>query len=458
MAAGLADAAAAAGRTGQAAALLHRLRRLGVAWRPGGRAACAWRRARRSRVAHRRNPRLVAVRRGRLTAAAAACPRHRAAHRSAGWRAGRRGSDDRRIAVSEVADSGFAPRLLAWFDIHGRHDLPWQHPRSPYRVWLSEIMLQQTQVRVVVPYFERFVAALPDLPALAAAPLDDVLGLWSGLGYYARARNLHAAARACVDHHGGELPRDFDALLALPGIGRSTAGAILSQAWGDRFAILDGNVKRVLARVHGVSGWPGLPAVEKQLWQHAQAQLPDARLADYTQAQMDLGATLCTRHEPACILCPLQDGCVARFQGRVTELPTPKPGKALPQREAVLLLLRDSEGRVLLRRRPPAGVWAQLWSLPEADDHDTARALFHAHVDGDYSQGEALEPIAHAFSHYRLRLLPLRWRAVAPAAAVGDNDDLRWVSLDAIDALGIPAPVRTLLDAQFAEQQEDPPP
>ncbi len=359
--------------------------------------------------------------------------------------------------MSAVADSGFAPRLLAWFDVHGRHDLPWQHPRSPYRVWLSEIMLQQTQVRVVVPYFERFVAALPDLPSLAAAPLDDVLGLWSGLGYYARARNLHAAARACVERHGGELPRDFDALLALPGIGRSTAGAILSQAWGDRFAILDGNVKRVLARVHGVCGWPGLPAVEKQLWQHAQAQLPDARLADYTQAQMDLGATLCTRHDPACILCPLQDGCVARIEGRVAELPTPKPGKALPQREAVLLVLHDREGRVLLCRRPPAGVWAQLWSLPEADDHDAARALFHDHADGDFSQGEALEPIAHAFSHYRLRLLPLRWRAVAPAAAVGDNDDLRWVSLDAIDALGIPAPVRTLLEAQFAEHQEDPP-
>src|SRR5690606_26849275 len=205
-----------------------------------------------------------------------------------------------------------------WFDVSGRHDLPWQHPRSPYRVWLSEIMLQQTQVRVVVSYFERFVAALPDVAALAAAPLDDVLALWSGLGYYARARNLHAAARACVERHGSELPRDFDALVALPGIGRSTAGAILSQAWGDRFAILDGNVKRVLCRYHGVEGGPGRAAVVRAQWETAQSHLPpEGRMADYTQAQLDFGATLCTRHDPACVLCPLQAGCTALATGRV---------------------------------------------------------------------------------------------------------------------------------------------
>lgn len=353
------------------------------------------------------------------------------------------------------SEDTFATRLLAWFDVSGRHDLPWQHPRSPYRVWLSEIMLQQTQVRVVVPYFERFVAALPEVRALAAAPLDEVLALWSGLGYYARARNLHAAARACLERHGGELPRDFDALLALPGIGRSTAGAILAQAWGDRFAILDGNVKRVLCRYHGVEGWPGLPKVEKTLWEIACAHLPSQRLADYTQAQMDFGATLCTRHDPACVLCPLQDDCIALATGRVAVLPTPKPGKPLPGRSTHVLLLRDTHGRMLLQRRAPAGVWASLWSLPEAGTHEDAREWFDAHVEGDYDRGEPLEAIAHGFTHYRLTLLPLCWHRVAPRACVRDNEDLRWVACDELPALGIPAPIRTLLEAQPRPDHED---
>jgi len=340
----------------------------------------------------------------------------------------------------------FADRLLAWFDRCGRHDLPWQHPRAPYRVWVSEIMLQQTQVRVVIPYFERFMAALPDVRALAAAPLDDVLALWSGLGYYARARNLHAAAQRCVELHDGELPRDLDALTALPGIGRSTAGAILAQAWGERVPILDGNVKRVLARWHGVDGWPGLPAVERKLWAFAESHLPDARLADYTQAQMDFGATLCTRADPACVVCPLQDGCVALREGRVAELPTPKPDKALPEREALVLLLEDAHGRVLLQRRPPAGVWAGLWSLPEHADEHGARAWFAQATAGDFDAGSALPAIAHAFSHYRLQLHPRRWQDVALRAAVADNDDLRWVARSGLAALGLPAPIRRLLE------------
>jgi A/G-specific adenine glycosylase len=355
-----------------------------------------------------------------------------------------------------VSGDEFSTPLLAWFDAHGRHDLPWQHPRTPYRVWLSEIMLQQTQVRVVVPYFERFLAALPDVAALAAAPLDEVLGLWSGLGYYARARNLHTAARACVELHGGDLPRDFDALVALPGIGRSTAGAILAQAWGDRFAIMDGNVKRVLARYHGIDGWPGQSTVEKRLWQFAQGHLPHERLADYTQAQMDLGATLCTRHSPACGDCPLQAGCTAHAGGRSDELPTPRPGKSLPTREAVLLLLRDREGRILMQRRPAAGVWAQLWSLPEAADENAARHWFGTRVGSGYERGEPLPTIAHAFSHYRFNMHPRRWHAVATAAAVGDNEDLRWLPHDAIAGLGIPAPVRTLIQAQFHQDKENP--
>ena len=338
----------------------------------------------------------------------------------------------------------FAERLLTWFDVSGRHDLPWQHPRTPYRVWLSEIMLQQTQVRVVVPYFERFVEVLPDVAALAAASQDQVMALWSGLGYYARARHLHAAAQRCVERHDGDLPRDLDALMALPGIGRSTAGAILSQAWGDPQPILDGNVKRVLARVFGIEGWPGTPAIEKRLWSIAASLLPDARLADYTQAQMDFGATLCTRHDPACVLCPLQDDCVARRDGRTAELPTPKPGKPLPERWAVAMLIRDADGRVLLQRRPSTGIWAALWSLPEAPDHDAARRWFDAHIDGDYDAADALDEILHGFTHYRLTLHPLAWRGARLRKADTDPH-LRWVARSEFDALGIPAPIRTLI-------------
>ena len=343
------------------------------------------------------------------------------------------------------SEADHAARLLAWFDRHGRHDLPWQHPRTPYRVWLSEIMLQQTQVAVVIPYFERFIAALPDLPSLAHATQDEVLALWSGLGYYARARNLHAAAKRCVELHDGELPRDLDALVALPGIGRSTAGAILSQAWGDPAPILDGNVKRVLSRMFGIQGWPGTPAIEKRLWAIAESLLPDVRLADYTQAQMDFGATLCTRADPACAICPLQDACVALREGRVAELPSPKPGKALPERIVHMLILEAGE-RVLLQRRPPTGVWASLWSLPEHADIAAARYWFERHVDGDFATARSGEVIAHGFSHYRLHIHPHRIADVRPRAAVGDNDDLRWTTRAELQGIGLPAPVRRLLE------------
>ena len=349
-------------------------------------------------------------------------------------------------STSNGADT-FASRLLRWFDVNGRHDLPWQHPRTPYRVWLSEIMLQQTQVKTVMPYFERFLAALPTLPALASASRDEVMALWSGLGYYARARNLQAAAQRCVEQHGGEVPRDIDALTALPGIGRSTAAAILSQAWGDRHAILDGNVKRVLSRYHGIDGYPGLPAVEKQLWGLAEKQLPTERLADYTQAQMDLGATLCTRSDPACVLCPLRDDCVARREGRVAELPTPKPGKAVPQKYACVLWLENASGEVLMQRRPPTGIWASLWTLPQAEDAASSRAWFERELHGDFGKAQALQPIHHAFSHYKLRLQPLRMNNVALRERVGDNDDLRWVARGEFASLGIPAPIRKLLEA-----------
>jgi A/G-specific adenine glycosylase len=346
----------------------------------------------------------------------------------------------------------FATRLLAWFDVAGRHDLPWQHRRTPYRVWLSEVMLQQTQVATVIPYFERFVGALPDLRALAEAPLDRVLALWSGLGYYTRARNLHAAAQLCMQRHDGELPRDVDALAALPGIGRSTAAAIAAQAWNDRHAMLVGNVKRVLARFHGIEGWPGAPRVEKQLWAFAQAHvhdrsLPGERLADYTQAQMDFGATLCTRSRPACVLCPLQADCVARIEGRQDELPTPRPTKVLPHRDAVVLVLRNADGRVLLQRRAPTGVWASLWSLPQFDDAAAADVWLARHA-GDAAPVMWLDDVAHGFSHYHLTLKPRLHRIDAPKW-IADDDTLAWVASTDLGSLGIPAPIRTLLNRLF---------
>jgi A/G-specific adenine glycosylase len=341
--------------------------------------------------------------------------------------------------------SAFAGRLLDWFDRDGRHDLPWQHPRTPYRVWLAEIMLQQTQVQTVIPYYGRFLEALPTLPDLAAAHSDQVHALWAGLGYYARARNLQKAAQVCVERHGGELPANFDALAALPGIGRSTAGAILAQAHGQRFAILDGNVKRTLCRYHGIAGWPGGSAVEKQLWKIAEDALPETRMADYTQAIMDFGATLCTRHDPACVLCPLQQDCVARREGLVEALPEAKPGKPLPERRTLMLLLHDADGQVLLVRRPATGVWSGLWSLPEAGDHDQARAFIGEHTGVDFDAADPLPLIEHTFSHFRLHIEPLRWRLADAAPASGDNADLRWQPFDRLHEVGLPAPVKKLL-------------
>jgi A/G-specific adenine glycosylase len=350
--------------------------------------------------------------------------------------------------VKSSAGSSFAGRLLYWYDAHGRKDLPWQHPRSPYRVWLSEVMLQQTQVSTVIGYFERFVHALPRLPDLAHASEDTVLALWSGLGYYRRARFLHQAAKICMEQHGGELPRDFASLHALPGIGRSTAGAILAQACELRFAILDGNVKRVLARFHGIHGDPGQTAVERQLWHYAESHTPQLRIADYTQAVMDLGATVCSRARPACSICPLAADCVARRDDLTAELPTRKASRIIPTRSTLMLLLRDEAGRILLERRGPQGVWSGLWSLPEADDIDGARDLAesHAHI-GD---AIALTPFIHAFSHYRLAIEPLLFDRASPTKAVADAPSLRWCGSAEIETLGLPAPVRKLLQKCLA--------
>ena len=345
---------------------------------------------------------------------------------------------------SAMPDS-FASRLLGWFDRHGRHDLPWQRPRTAYRVWISEVMLQQTQVATVVPYFLRFVEKFASLRALAEARLDDVLAMWSGLGYYSRARNLHRAARSCVEQHRGALPRDFERLSALPGIGRSTAGAILAQAHGLRFSILDGNVKRVLARHHGVGGWPGATATQKKLWALAESHTPRERIADYTQAIMDLGATVCTRAKPRCADCPLARTCVARRDGTAAQLPRRKLARVRPTRRTVMLLVRDRAGRILLERRPPAGVWAQLWSLPEADDADAARR----HL-GKPLKLRALPPFVHTFSHYRLEVEPLHGVFDHPAR-IADSPQRRWLLPKDAAALGLPAPVRKLIETCLEE-------
>ena len=340
----------------------------------------------------------------------------------------------------------FAGRLLAWFDQHGRHDLPWQRPRSPYRVWLSEIMLQQTRVETVIPYFERFVEAFPDIPSLARAPLAEVLHLWTGLGYYARARNLHRAARLVTERHDGELPADLDALQDLPGIGRSTAGAIVAMAWQRRAPILDGNVKRVLARHGAIAGWPGKTAVANRLWALADALTPTERVADYTQAIMDLGATLCTRTRPRCTQCPLAADCRARAANEVTAYPGRKAGKVTPVRQTLWLILRNREGRVLLERRPPHGIWGGLWSFPESAP-DTAPADIESLCINHGCQLLATRPGVtgrHVFTHFKLDY-QTREIDVRPSARVAEHGRIRWVDPADPGALGLPAPVRGLL-------------
>ena len=267
----------------------------------------------------------------------------------------------------------FSTQLLAWFARHGRKDLPWQSDPSPYRVWVSEIMLQQTQVATVIPYYQTFMTRFPDVRRLAAAPLDEVLHLWSGLGYYARARNLHRAASLICSEHQGDVPSDLAALEALPGIGRSTAGAILALSAGQRHPILDGNVKRVLSRVYRVEGWYGHGEVARQLWELAERHTPKTQVAAYTQAIMDLGATLCTRGKPACARCPLQDQCAAYRDDCVGAYPASRPRRTLPVRESRVLLLCNAAGEVLLQRRPPVGIWGGLWSFPEVPADEDAR-------------------------------------------------------------------------------------
>lgn len=347
------------------------------------------------------------------------------------------------MSARRAMPATFAARLLRWFDARGRHDLPWQHPRDPYRVWLSEVMLQQTQVGTVIPYFERFVARFPDVRALADAPVDDVLALWSGLGYYARARNLHRCAQQIVERHGGEFPRTPGALTALPGIGRSTAGAILAQAFGAREPILDGNVRRVLARHAAIDGWSGAPAVQRQLWDLSESLLPQQRLADYTQALMDLGATVCAPRKPGCARCPLADDCTALSLDAPERYPQARPKKVRPLRRARLLLAANGDGELLLEKRAPLGIWGGLWCPPLLDDAQLASGDWaQALLDGATVQ--SLPVLRHGFTHFELELQPLRIE-VRRADGVAEPERRRWVRLSELSAIGLPAPIRKLI-------------
>ncbi|MCU0759455.1 MAG: A/G-specific adenine glycosylase [Steroidobacteraceae bacterium] len=348
------------------------------------------------------------------------------------------------------------PALVAWHAQGGRHDLPWQLERTPYRVWVSEIMLQQTQVATVIPYYRRFMARFPDVRALADAPIDEVLHLWTGLGYYARARNLHRAAQQVRDLHGGEFPRAFDAVAALPGIGRSTAGAILALATGARHAILDGNVKRVLARCFGVEGSAAERAVEQRLWTLAEECTPTEGVDTYTQAIMDLGATLCTRRRPACVLCPLAEPCRARRSGRQHEIPAPKPRpgattRARKARRTWMLVALDPAGGVFLERRPERGIWGGLWCLPEFASESAARSFATGQFLGPRLAPRALDPVHHAFTHFDLEIVPVLAECAGPAhAAVMEPGRALWYNPRLPDTdrarIGLPAPVKELLE------------
>jgi A/G-specific adenine glycosylase len=342
--------------------------------------------------------------------------------------------------VSTAKLPSFSSRLLEWWDQHGRKDLPWQHPRTPYRVWISEIMLQQTQVATVIPYFERWMATFPDVGSLARAPLDEALSLWSGLGYYARARNLHKAAVLCAEQYNGQLPEHAANLIALPGIGQSTANAIVSQSTDQPAAVLDGNVRRVLARHAAIEGWTGKSAVQKQLWSEAESRLPGQRGADYTQAVMDLGAMLCTRSNPACDRCPVNADCQARLQQRVQELPSPKPATKICDRMLYMLILADEQGRILLQKRPPAGIWGGLWCLPEGE----SVAAVEQTLGISCSTTRQLPTVEHRLSHLRMNIYPVLADAF-DARQVKCSANLGWFERKKQHELGLPKPVTDLL-------------
>ena len=372
----------------------------------------------------------------------------------------------------------FSERLLAWFDEHGRKTLPWQQDRTPYRVWVSEIMLQQTQVATVIPYYERFMARFPKVGDLAQAPIDDVLSLWTGLGYYARARNLHKTACIVAKEYDGEFPNSVEGLESLPGIGRSTAGAILTLGHGGWAPILDGNVKRVLARYHAIEGWPGRSDVLAALWKASEAVTPRQRTADYTQGIMDLGATLCTKSKPECLFCPMTEDCQARISGTQTAYPGKKPKKKIPTRETYFIICIDSQGQVLLERRPPSGIWGGLWSFPEASnlydfpEYPPDKPTFNpaSNETGAREASETtdavsvtswldkqglaatqppttLPAVSHTFSHFRLEIIPVVCVVQNNVSRIADSEGYSWFTIPRALTLGLPAPVVRILQS-----------
>ena len=349
--------------------------------------------------------------------------------------------DNGMMTRGEDGAANFSARVIRWQQQEGRHDLPWQTTRDPYRVWLSEIMLQQTQVVTVVAYYTRFLERFPDVGSLAASSADAVLELWAGLGYYARARNLHRCAQVLIEKHGGQFPRDPAKIAELPGIGRSTAAAIAAFSFGTRAAILDGNVKRVLARCFAIDGFPGAAAVERTLWELAERLLPQDGIEAYTQGLMDLGATVCVRGQPFCPPCPLYSLCQARAQGRQAELPVARPRKRLPEREAVLAVVDDGAG-VLLLRRPPRGIWGGLLVLPSVEELHPW--LIQQGVD--IEQGEAVPEFRHTFSHFHLWLRPRRYRVVRRISLLMDAESAWvWLPWNEIETAALPTPIRRIL-------------
>jgi A/G-specific adenine glycosylase len=347
------------------------------------------------------------------------------------------------LTLSAPQRRRFARQVIAWQQEYGRHGLPWQNNRDPYAIWLSEVMLQQTQVSAVIPYYERFLERFPSCFALAAAPLDEVMRLWSGLGYYSRARNLHRAARIIVERYGGEFPRSCAAIAELPGVGRSTAAAIAAFAFGARHALLDGNVKRVLSRVFAIEGDGTQAARERSLWSLAERLLPANGIEGYSQGLMDLGATVCLRRGAKCTRCPLVGDCVAYRSGRVDELPMVRARKALPQRDTVMLLLQHN-GAVLLEKRPPSGIWGALWSLPELAPQENPLTICRERFGVNSATLTELPSIDHGFTHFRLRIRPVRIDVSDLHRAVSEPGRM-WVPLAEAFGAALPVPVRRIL-------------
>ncbi len=346
--------------------------------------------------------------------------------------------------------TSFSSRLISWQKKYGRHDLPWQG-ESAYRIWLSEIMLQQTQVATVIPYYLRFIESFPDVVTLAAATEEQVLAHWSGLGYYARGRNLLKAARLIVDNYGGQFPRDYEQILVLPGIGRSTAAAITALAWYERRSILDGNVKRVLARFCGIDGWTGERKVEELLWRKAEKLLPESDVAVYTQALMDMGATVCTRSRPRCVNCPVKTDCVALQADRVGQLPSPRPRKVIPERKSSFLLLKHGN-EIMLEKRPASGIWGGLWCTPQVDEAEEANYLSRHNMQ--ITRRIELDTFTHAFTHFKLHIRPVLLELASKPLRT-EQQGCVWLGLDEALGAAIPSPVRQLLLTMQASQRND---